>query len=202
MALHPVGPLPAATYWRRRLVLLAVLIGLVLLARSAIGGGGEPSTPRTGASPTPKASTTHSATPKPKPTTAAGPTTCRDGALALTVAPDAGEHRAGAPVRFTVTVKNVSGTACRRDLGGGSLELVVRSGQDRIWSSDDCSTDRGSAVQLLRAGASLQTVVTWPGKRSARGCPTARPEARAGTYTARARLGTLRSDATVFRLTS
>ena len=201
MALHPVGPLPAATYWRRRLVLLAVLIGVVLVLRSLIGGGGgEPTTLRTGASPTPKASTTRS--PTPKPTTPAAPTSCRDSALALTVAPDPGEHRAGAPVRFTVTVKNVSGTACRRDLGGGSLELVVRSGQDRIWSSDDCSTDRGSSVQLLRPGASLQTVVTWPGKRSARGCPTARPEARAGTYTARARLATLRSDAAVFRLTA
>src|SRR3954462_2263550 len=38
MALSPVGPLPASTYWRRRLVLLLALIAVVLLARMAFGG--------------------------------------------------------------------------------------------------------------------------------------------------------------------
>jgi hypothetical protein len=195
MALHPVGPLPASTYWRRRLVLLLGIVLVVLLVRSLLpdGGGKDRLT-----SPTP--TTTPTRTASPRPTAPSAPGTCRDAALTLTVAPDAGQHVAGRPVRMTVTVKNVSSAACKRDLGGRVLEVLVRSGDDRIWSSDDCSTDHASSVQLLRAGASLETTVTWPGRRSARGCPTPATESRPGTYTVRARLGTLRSPAAVLRL--
>ena len=198
--LHPVGPEPAATYWRRRLVLLLALVVLVLLVRAILpgggasgGGGGKPTAG------TPSPSPTRSATPHPS-TTPAAIGTCRDAALTLTVAADAGQHVAGKPVRFTVTVANTSHATCRRDLGGRVLEVLIRSGSDRIWSSDDCSKDHASSVQQLKPGASLQTVVTWQGHRSSAGCPTPAPESRAGTYTVRARLGTLRSPAAVLRL--
>jgi hypothetical protein len=199
MALHPVGRLPASTYWRRRLVLLLAVVVVVLLVRAVLPGGDGGTDRLAGPSPTP--TVTRSASPRPTASPAA-PGTCRDAALTLTVEPEAGQHVAGKPVRLTVTVKNVSRTPCRRDLGGKVLEVLVRSGDDRIWSSDDCSTDHASSVQLLRAGASLQTTVTWQGRRSARGCPTPSTEAKPGTYTVRARLGTLRSDASVLRLTS
>jgi hypothetical protein len=39
MALHPVGPLPASTYWRRRLVLLLGIVLVVLLVRSLLPDG-------------------------------------------------------------------------------------------------------------------------------------------------------------------
>jgi hypothetical protein len=196
--LHPVGPLPAATYWRRRIVLLVVVLLVLLGLRSALGGGGGGGRPRAAVTPTPTPTATATATPRA--TSAAAPGSCSDSGLRLTVAPDPGQHAAGSPVRFTITVTNTTGAACRRDLGGRALEVIVRSGTDRIWSSDDCSTDHSSSVQLLRAGASLQTVVTWQGHRSAPGCPTPTTDARAGTYTVRARLGTLRSAAAVLRL--
>jgi hypothetical protein len=195
MALHPVGPLPASTYWRRRVVLLLGVVLVVLLVRALLPGGGG--TDRV-AGPSPTKGPTHS--PSPRPTTPSAPGSCRDAALRLTVAAEAGQHAAGHPVRLVVTVKNVSKAACKRDLGGRVLEVLVRSGEDRIWSSDDCSTDHASSVQLLKAGASLETTVTWPGRRSARGCPTPSAESRPGTYTVRARLATLRSPAAVLRL--
>jgi hypothetical protein len=194
--LHPVGPEPAATYWRRRLVLLLALVVLLLLVKAILPGGGSGKPTAAG---TPSPSPTRSASPRPS-TTPAAPGTCRDAALSLTVAADAGQHVAGKPVRFTITVANTSHATCRRDLGGRALEVLIRSGNDRIWSSDDCSTDHGSSVQQLKAGASLQTSVTWQGHRSSAGCPTPVAEARAGTYTVRARLGTLHSPAAVLRL--
>jgi hypothetical protein len=204
MVLHPVGPLPASTYWRRRLVLLVGLVVLVLLVRScAGGGGGKPvshgSTPTPGptATPTP----TRSASPRPSPSAAAGPVVCPDGVLTLTAAPATPTAPAGTTLRFTLTVKNTGAVACRRDLSGGALEVLVYSGADRIWSSDDCSTDKGHSVQTLPAGGSLESSVSWAGKRSARGCPKDQPVARRGTYTVRARVGTLRSGVSVFRLT-
>lgn len=203
MVLLPVGPLPASTYWRRRLVLLVGLLALVLVARSCVGdapspqrtGGGSPS-PTPSASPSAKTSTS----PRPSPTRA-GPVTCPDRVLSLAAAPAQRSYPAGSTMRFTLTVTNTGSAPCRRDLGGGALEVLVYSGADRIWSSDDCGTDKGVSVQTLPARGSLESSVSWTGQRSAKGCPTGRPEARPGTYTVRARVGTLRSPVTVFRLT-
>ena len=203
MVVQPVGPLPASTYWRRRLVLLVVLLLVVFVAKSCVGGGGSSPT-GAGSHPTPSATThpTRTASPRPTTTRATGPVTCADSALTLTPSTDAPQYTVGATVRVTVTVKNVSAVGCRRDLGGGALEVLVYSGPDRIWSSDDCSSDKGSSVQTLAPGGSLQTTVSWAGKRSARGCTGSKAEAKPGTYTVRARLGTLHSGATVFRLRS
>jgi hypothetical protein len=200
MALHPVGPLPASTYWRRRLVLVLVVVLPLLLARSCLGGG---STPRPGpsSSPTP----THSPLPSPTASrTASHPpaalTTCRDSALTLSTRTDTSDYKVGSTVRVTLTITNTSRVGCRRDLGPGAMEVLVYSGPERIWSSDDCAADTTSSVQTLRAGGSLQTTVSWSGKRSARGCPTPRTTADPGTYVARARIGTLQASRSVFRL--
>jgi len=46
IVLHPVGPLPASVYWRRRgLVLAGVIVALVLLASLLSGGGGGDGAP-------------------------------------------------------------------------------------------------------------------------------------------------------------
>jgi hypothetical protein len=200
MVLHPVGPLPASTYWRRRLVLLLLLVALALVARSCVADGSDKK--NASANPTPSVSSraTQQPTPRPSVTRAAGPVTCADSALTLTASTDAPQYPAPSTVKITLTVKNVSSSTCRRDLGNGVLEVLVHSGADRIWSSDDCATDKGVAVQTLRPGASLETTVSWSGKRSARGCTGSKADARPGTYTVRARVGTLRSAVIVFRL--
>jgi hypothetical protein len=202
MVLQPVGPQPASTYWRRRLLLLVVLVLVVLGAKSCVGGGSSPT--GAGSHPTPSVTThpTRTASPRPSATRATGPVTCPDSALTLTPTTDVPQYTVGSTVRVTVTVKNVSSAGCRRDLGGGALEVLVYSGPDRIWSSDDCASDQGRSVQTLPPGGSLQTTVSWAGKRSARGCTGSKAQAKPGTYTVRARLGTLHSGATVFRLHS
>jgi hypothetical protein len=200
MVMHPVGPLPASTYWRRRLVLLAVLVLVVLVLKALLGGGGGDggNAPKTGAKPSATARPSHTASPRPSPTRAAGPVACRDSALRLTTASDASTYPAGTSPRFTVTVKNVSAVTCRRDLG--PLEVVVKSGEDRIWASTDCAPKATSAVQGLGPGGSLETTKTWDGKRSRPGCTGTRTAVRPGTYTVRATIGTLTSTVTVFRV--
>jgi hypothetical protein len=198
MALHPVGPLPASTYWRRRLVLVLVVVLPLLLARSCLGGGSTPR-PRASSSPTP----THSSQPSPTHTPSHPSTTlatCPDSALTLSTRTDTADYTVGSTVRVTLTIANTSRVGCRRDLGPGAVEVLVYSGQERIWSSDDCGADTTSSVQTLRAGGSLQTTVSWSGKRSARGCPTPRTTADPGTYVARAHIGTLQASRSVFRL--
>lgn len=206
MAMHPLGPLPASTYWRRRAVLLVLLVVPLLLLKSCVGGDPAPSAKVT-TKPTPTSTPRSSGSVSPRPVAtsprpAATTGTCADAGLLLTVRTDAKDYKVGASPTFTLTVKNTGRTPCRRDLGGRALELLVTSGADRIWSSDDCDATNNSSVQTLAAGASLETTVSWTGKRSARGCPANKPQVKEGTYVVVARVGTLRSKGAIFRFTA
>ncbi|MGB8650950.1 MAG: DUF4232 domain-containing protein, partial [Mycobacteriales bacterium] len=124
---------------------------------------------------------------------------CTDTALALTVTTDADSYPLGASPRITLTARNASAAPCRRDLGSGAVELLVFSGADRVWSSDDCQQGRAADPVTLPPGGTRSVVLTWSGKRSAPGCSGTRTEAKAGTYRVAGRVGTLRQDGSVFR---
>ncbi len=209
--MHPVGPLPAATYWRRRGLLLLTLLVLLLVARSCASGGSPSpaagrSTPRptptpTVATPSSPAPTRAAVSPAPAKTTApAAVGLCPDAALSLTTSTDSDTYALGATPKITMVVKNTSAAPCRRDLGAGVVELLVTSGSDRIWSSDDCSPSKASALTTLAPGATQAIVKTWPGVRSRPGCQGAKETAKAGTYRVAGRVGALRVDGAVFRL--
>lgn len=203
MALHPVGPLPASTYWLRRAGLVLGVLVLVVLAKSCAGGGSS----RKAAEVTPTPTPTPRATPSTPPARAtASPVhvvlpTCTDTALQVTTSTDAPAYAVGGTPRLTLSVKNGSATACRRDLGSGAVELLVYSGADRVWSSDDCGQGKAVALTTLAAGGSQAVVLTWSGKRSLPGCGGNREQAKPGTYRVVARVGTLRTQGAVFRFT-
>jgi hypothetical protein len=206
MALHPVGPLPPSTYWRRRAGLLVGLLVLLVAVRSCTGGESAPAKKPTAATPRPTATATRPAparvpSPVPSPAPSAAPVvarTCPDPAITLTATTDAGTYPVGATPRITLVVKNTSTTACRRDLGSGAVELLVYSGADRIWSSDDCSAGTASALVTLPPAGTQAVVKTWPARRSAPGCGGTKAAAAPGTYKVVARVGTLRQDGAVF----
>jgi len=197
MALYPVGPLPASTYWRRRGVLLLAFVGLLLLLRSCAGGGpAHKSAAKTAPSP--------SAPAAPSPTQPVSPPTavpvCADTALTVKTATDADTYPLGAAPKITLTVANTSSATCRRDLGSGAIELLVFSGDDRVWSSDDCNASKAAAVTTLRPAGTQAVVKTWPGTRSQPGCSGSKAQAKPGTYRVVARVGTLRARGAVFHL--
>lgn len=204
MVMQPVGPLPASVYWRRRAVLLVVVVALLLLARSCVSGD-----PKTASLPTPtprpSPSPTASPTPAPRVTTAPPTTTvgaCPDAAVELTATTDEDTYPVGAKPKITLTIVNTGATACRRDVGGKAVELKVVSGNDRVWSSDDCSPGQLSDVQVLQPGVARTVVKTWPGVRSAPGCGGSKAQAKNGTYRVVARVGTKVLEGGVFRMTS
>jgi hypothetical protein len=202
--MHPVGPLPASTYWRRRAVLLAVVVLLLLLVKACAGGGDSPKkTASTRPTPTPTPTVSHSASPSPSPTASRPPVTaggaCPDSALRLRVTSDAETYPVGGEPVFTLVVTNTSATACTRDLGSKVVSLRVVSGTARTWDSDDCTDGRDSTPTRLAPGKSVQVVrLKWSGKRSQSGCPTPRAQASAGTYQVTGTLGTLTSPRVVF----
>ena len=207
MALQPVGPLPASTYWRRRLLLLAVAVVVLLLLVKSCGGGSPKDTlsgARSSPSPSAGASAAPSAAPSvaasPTPTAPAVPPTCRDSVLQVTAESDAESYPSGAAPRFTLTVRNIGSVACRRALGPDAVELRVFSGEDRIWSSDDCNKAKGQGVLTLAPGAGNAMTVQWGGKRTKPGCDIG-DVAQPGTYRVSARVGDIVRQGSVFRIT-
>lgn len=207
MVMHPVGPLPAQTYWWRRAALLVGVLVLLLVARACTSGGSP--TPTSG-TPSPTPSVAPSAAPSVAPTPSVpAPTAapavvalCPDSALSLTTTTDSATYAPGATPKITMVVKNTSAAACRRDLGAGAVELLVTSGNDQIWASDDCNPSSAKALTTLAPGGTQAVVKTWPGVRSRPGCQGAKETAKAGTYRVAGRVGTLKVDGAIFRVGS
>lgn len=129
---------------------------------------------------------------------ATGP--CGDAELALSAAAGSPDYPVGSAPKLIMTVRNVSGRSCVRDLGPGVRELIVTSGPAHTWSSDDCQPGGASLLVMLKPGAAQTFTESWTGRRSQPKCRGNRSVATAGTYRVQARLGSLRSDPSVFRL--
>ena len=217
-SLRPVGDLPASTYWRRRAVLGGGLLLLLFLLLRSCGGGGaapageiSPLPPEPAVTPMPTASS--SAAPAdgltPSPSASASPTSsatsgasCPDMALAVRVSTDATVYPAGASPALRMSVRNTSQAACTREVGQAAVELLIYSGADRIWSSDDCAPGGSKGSALLAPGEERLITLAWSGRRSAPGCAGDKEPARPGTYRVVGRVGKLSSEGTVFRFQS
>jgi hypothetical protein len=123
-----VGPLPAAVYWRRRLLVLGALLLIILGVVYAFSGGpgaGNRAGPGPNGSmtqsltptPTDPASATPTATPSPTPSPTptaftlpvADPTgPCGDAEIDLTVAASPSNPTVGVGADFSLTVKNIA----------------------------------------------------------------------------------------------
>jgi hypothetical protein len=227
---HPVGPQPTAVYWRRRLLVLVGLVGV-------LGGGGwlgvavatgDPQRPPTvvagaiGAAPTPtpaleqvlpslaavQVPTTAPATdpagpvvtPAPAGPVVGGP--CGDDMLAVEVRPDPASAPVGSKPTFDLVVTNVSAAACTRSLDKGLQEIVLIDGAgSRIWGSNDCFPETSSDQRTLQPGESAVFPVLWSGLSSAPGCTAARSAPGPGSYLLRGRLDTKASPDAPFTLT-
>ena len=216
MALNPVGPRSPGVYWARRLVVLVVLVVVVLLVLKACGddsadvstrsatpsptSSGRSASPTGTATASPPPTRTPSRTPSPTPSPSAPVRGCTDGDIKVSVTTDARTYRQGVDPRFTLTVRNTSGTPCRRDVGPLALELRVTSGSADIWSSDSCKPKGASAVTTLPVKGAYNTVVAWTRIRLAASCPADKPAALPGTYRVTGRAGTAVSGPTAFVL--
>jgi hypothetical protein len=228
--LHPVGPLPTAVYWRRRLLVLGGLL-------SVLGGGGwlgvavvtgdrqQADAVVAGASgeapaPTPAleqvlpslaavqvptvAPTTTSAPPEPSQPppgpVSGGP--CTDDMIAVEVRPDPPSAPAGSKPTFDLVVTNVSAVACVRALDKGLQEVVLLDAAgNRVWGSNDCYPEASSDTRTLQPGEAAVFPVLWSGLSSAPGCTAARSTPGPGSYLLRGRLDTKPSADAPFTLT-
>ena len=221
--LHPVGKLPASVYWRRRLVLLAVLVlllgggawaGYLLMTRSASAATGSVTATRPAGTPalervvpsiarllppSPMASVIPSVPPRTPPApNPGGP--CTDAMLGVAVhAPPSAP--VGSKPTFTLVVTNSSPVPCVRALDKGLQEVVLLDAQGhRVWGSDDCFPEASSDRRLLAPHQAVAFPIVWGGLTSAPGCKAARVLPRPGAYVLRGRISSKPSPNTPFRL--
>lgn len=220
--MHPVGDRPPQVYWRRRvvvLVLLVVVLALAIWGASALVGAlrGDASSADAPA-PTPATPADADGT---DPAAGTAPTTpaadagtgqaqgeaevppCGADVTVVAATADAATYALGATAKLGMTITNNGTVPCTLDAGSAALELLVVSGEDRIWSSDDCqeaAENRPTTVEPGEAGM-LASSVEWPLTRSAQGCADGLPELKAGTYQLTARAGDLTSAPLVLQLT-
>ena len=208
MALHwrPVGPEPAPTYWQRRaflavaVLLMMLLLLLFLRAVLTSSGGGQERVATGGASPTSNASSSAGPSGSPQPSASPGSTPCDPPALTATATTERNDYPVGGRPVLVLTVTNTGTTPCTRDLGQGAVELMVVSGADRIWSSDDCAPGGPVKPVVLAPQEESVTRLTWAGRRSQPGCAGDKAATQAGTYRVNARLGELRVEGSAFVL--
>jgi hypothetical protein len=228
--LHPVGPLPTAVYWRRRLLALGalgVLCGGGWLGAAAATGdpsGGDqagagpssdaPARPPAlesvlpalaavrlpSATPATASAARTSSAPEPAAPVAGGP--CSDEMISVVVRPETAAEPVGSKPTFDLVVTNVSPVACVRVLDKGLQEVVLLDGAGkRVWGSNDCFPEASSDTRTLEPGEAVVFPVLWSGLTSAPGCTADRSTPKAGDYVLRGRLDTATSGDAAFTLT-
>jgi len=187
---------PARVFWIRRLVVLGIpLVLIVVLVVWLTGRGGE-DTPQTEAPVTPQA---EASAPSEEPE--GGVPACAPAQLALAATPGAQSFPAGVDPTFEIAVTNSGPEPCLVDAGDGQREVLITSGDDRVWSSRDCLAAEGQERTLLLAGGQSDvTQLGWSRERSAQGCADGLPSPGAGTYAVTVTLGGATSPAAVFGL--
>jgi hypothetical protein len=213
--LHPVGPLPAAVYWRRRALVLTLLL-------SVLGGGGwvgwAVATGRSAEETTTASATGSAGSTSPPalervvpalasvqlptaPTTAVVPTTptaplpapgspCTDDMLSLEARAPAAAPAADKPT-FELVVTNTSPVPCVRALDQQVQEFVLLDATGaRVWGSNDCFPGTTGDLRTLVPGQPVSLPVQWGGLTSEPTCTAPRVAPPPGAYVLRGRLDT------------
>ncbi|MCD9200084.1 hypothetical protein [Aeromicrobium wangtongii] len=191
--------LPAAIYWRRRLLLLAVVIGLVWVVQQVTGDDGQ-----SDASAKTDPTTTATTTAAPVPTTPPVPKTVTNGIVDVavkkavkpcdpqkvritpTVRP--GQLTRG-PVDIGLVVSSTDTAPCTLRPDDAEAIAVISANGTAVWDSTVCKSSLlTTAVPISPQWATMATV-QWTGRGSGLHCTTNEGWATPGKYTLQ--IGTL-----------
>jgi len=204
---RPRGPLPARVYWVRRTLVLSVALVLVFGIAHLLGGGESsrdtarvvgsdvgPSASSSGSS----AGSTADAVPSPggaradrggkggKPekteTPLAQPTGPCPGSDVVVKPKVLDAAHAGSLVHLRLKLTTETSPACTWTVSPESVVVKITSGDDRIWSSQDCPTAVPDADVVLRDDLPAKVDMDWRGQRSDSTCSRQPAWAMPGFY--------------------
>lgn len=188
--------LPAEIYWRRRLLLLAVVIALVWGVLQLTGSDGDDDADRTASTPVAPSATPSRAASATTPEAPAGPTV--DGLVDVAVpsgqAPCDPEKvritpsvRPGQVTRGTIAVglvvSTTQTTACRLQPDDAEAIAVISANGTPVWDSTVCRSSLLDAPVQLSPQWSTLAIATWSGRGSGSNCASNQAWATAGKYT-------------------
>ncbi|MEU8258795.1 hypothetical protein AB0C06_31540 [Micromonospora inaquosa] len=129
--------------------------------------------------------------------------TCTDEEISVVSSASPTSVQRGAVVDLQLKIKNTSDRTCSRNVGADLQEIFIKSGAEKIWSSDTCAKVQGSDVQSFTPGFVRSYRVPWNGRDTSRcdGLLAGGPFAPIGSYQVFARVGTKLSDAVKLSVT-
>jgi hypothetical protein len=175
---RPRGPLPPRVYWTRRAVVLAVAFLLVFGIARVLGGGSDgksgtgDTAEQAAGSQTPTLTKPTTTTPKPTKATKKkrvlaepdGPCDPADIKVEALVVREANDGEIRIPLALTGT-----DTACTWTVSSRTMVVKIISGDDRIWSSQQCPRLPQQEV-VVRSALATKVVLVWNGRRSDQDC--------------------------------
>jgi hypothetical protein len=194
--------LPAEIYWRRRMLLLAVVIAVVWGVLQVTGGddGKTPDKPaKAAASPSktsakPSASATTPAPPKQTVDGAVdvavvgGTAPCDPEKVRITPSVRPGQLTKG-PIDIGLVVSSTQTEACTLQPADADTVAVISANGTPVWDSTVCKTSLLASPVALSPQWSTFTTVQWTGRGSGSNCTSNQGWATAGKYTLQ--IGTL-----------
>jgi len=203
------GPLPAAVYWRRRMLFVGLSLLLVVGLARVLSGSADGSDPATatpvagepsvgagaGASavtgPEAEASTADPAEPeekaekknKKKQQASAPPEPtgpCAD--WDVRVRPVVSDAVAGRDVTVTLRLRTGLTAACTWEVSPSTVTLKITSGSDEIWTTRQCRRAVPTQEVVLRRESAVEVDLTWHARRSDSTCSRTSAWALPGYY--------------------
>jgi hypothetical protein len=180
---RPRGPLSARVYWTRRAFVLAVAFLLVFGIARVLGGGsdgksgaGDTAAQVAGDRITTRTTiTSNTPTAKPvkkkkKPVLAQPDGSCdpADIKVEARVLREANDGQIRIPLALTGT-----SAACTWTVSSRSLVVKIISGNDRIWSSQQCPRPLPESAVVVRSAVATKVMLVWNGRRSDPDCTSA-----------------------------
>lgn len=202
--IRPRGHLPTRVYWVRRTLVLVVALGLVFGVAQLLGGTADPTDgeparvvgaqgdpsqsmqpPRSTANAQPYGATKRGKKdrkPKKTKTPLAVPTgPCRNDEVVVTPKIKDVAY-AGSVVHLRLKVTTTGNPACTWTVSPETLVVKITSGDDRIWSSQDCSDAIPQTDVVARKDVPAKVDMGWRARRSDAGCTPQRDWAKPGFY--------------------
>lgn len=128
------------------------------------------------------------------------PEPCWSGQIRVAMDLDKDSVPAGGPLAITLRLDQTAPSPCQLTIGPETLRLRITSGSDLIWDTQHCPDVLPRGPVVLQPGTTSSVVVTWPGRRSAQGCPSDTATALPGYYHAHATVAGVDHGQVRFRL--
>jgi hypothetical protein len=175
--------LPAEIYWRRRLLLLAVILLIVWLATKAFAAEDKADKPIATPSAIPTKAATVAAPVDGKVTVSlsSGTAPCDPDKVRVSPSVKSGQY-AGADVDVSMIVSTTQKDPCTLTAKAADLLVVISANKSPVWDSSVCKTALLAKPVAVSPRWSTVAAATWTGRGSGNNCSDKQGFASPGTY--------------------